>query len=68
MTKQAVIDSLNDMPVEFALDDFMERLIVIEKIDKALADVEAGHTLSHEEAMKEIEKCEIGLNFDRYEL
>ncbi len=56
MKKAAVINLLNDLPKEFNFDDFLERLIVIEKIDAGLKEANSGKTVSHEEAKKLIAK------------
>jgi predicted transcriptional regulator len=52
MKKSAVISTLNEFPKEFALEDFLERLIVIEKIDEGLKDIKEGKTISHESVKK----------------
>ena len=56
MKKATVTRVLNELPKEFSFDEFMERLIVIEKIDEGLKDIENGKTVSHEEAKKIIAK------------
>ena len=56
MKKSSVVDTLNDFPKEFKLDDFFERLIVIQKIDEGLEDLKAGKTVSHEKVKKLVAK------------
>ncbi|MEI6815121.1 MAG: hypothetical protein WCL14_00825 [Bacteroidota bacterium] len=56
MKKSVVKNALNELPKEFALDELMERLIVIEKIEEGLKDEREGRTISHEQAAKEIKK------------
>jgi len=56
MKKASVINVLNVLPKEFSFDEFLERLIVVEKIEAGLKDVKEGRTLSHEEAKKRITK------------
>jgi len=56
MKRTNVINALNDLPKEFSLDDLLERLIVIEKIEKGLQDVKEGKTISHAKVRKEMEK------------
>ena len=56
MKKATVTKVLNELPKEFSIDEFIERLIVIEKIDEGLKDIENGKTVSHEEAKKIIDK------------
>jgi predicted transcriptional regulator len=52
MKKSTVIHTLNDLPKSFDLDEFLERLIVIEKIEEGLADAKAGKTISHDKIKK----------------
>lgn len=44
------------MPDNFDLDELIERLIVIEKIDKAMDNVVMGRVVADEEARKRIEE------------
>ena len=48
MKKQTVIQTVNDFPKEINLDELFERLIVTEKIEKGLAQIEKGQTVPHE--------------------
>ena len=43
---------LNELPNEFNLDKLLERLLVIEKIEKGLKESKAGKTVSDETAKK----------------
>jgi hypothetical protein len=56
MKKAAVISALNEFPKEFNLDDLVEQLIVIEKIEAGLADVKQNKTTSHAEVKKLVKK------------
>ena len=56
MKKNYVISVLKDLPKEFSLDELMEKLLVIEKIENGLRDVKKGKTLSHERVKREIAK------------
>ncbi len=56
MNKELVINSIKDMPMDFELDELIERLVVLEKIEKGRKDVEDGKTFSHEEAKTELSK------------
>lgn len=40
MTKDKVIETVNDLPQEFDLDEFIERLIFVEKVEKGLQQLE----------------------------
>ena len=56
LVKATVLDTIQQMPNEFSLEDLMEKLILIEKIEKGLEQVKAGQTFSHEEAKKKLAK------------
>jgi hypothetical protein len=56
MKKSTVIQTLNELPQKFDLDDLLERLIVIEKIDEALEEAKSGKTVSHEKVKKMVSK------------
>ncbi len=55
MTKEIVATAIKEMPHEFDLDELIERLIFIEKVDEGLKDIEEGRTIPHEEVKKIIE-------------
>jgi len=52
MKKSTIIHTLNEFPQKFNLDDFLERLLVIEKIDEGLEEAKSGKTISHEKVKK----------------
>ncbi len=52
MTKDKVIETVNDLPQEFDLDEFIERLIFIDKVEKGLQQLDDEETKTHEEAKR----------------
>jgi hypothetical protein len=58
MKKTTVLNALNELPKEFNLDDFLERLLVIEKIDEGLQDVKENKTTPHEKVKKLVTKLQ----------
>ena len=56
MQKSTIIHTLNELPSKFNLDDFLERLIVIEKIDEGMEEAKAGKTISHDKVKKIVAK------------
>ncbi len=56
MKKTSIITTLNELSKEFQLEDLVERLIVIEKIDAGLIEAKEGKTVSHLAAKKSISK------------
>ncbi len=56
MKKFIVLQTLNELPQKFDLDEFLEHLMVIEKIDEALEEAESGNTVNHEKVKKMVAK------------
>ena len=56
MQKSIIIHTLNELPSKFNLDEFLERLIVIEKIDEGMEEAKAGKTISHDKVKKLVAK------------
>ena len=49
LTKELVNSQIKEMPEEFTLDELIERLIIVEKVNRSLKEVEQGKTISEEE-------------------
>jgi predicted transcriptional regulator len=56
MQKSTIIHTLNELPSKFNLDDFLEKLIVIEKIDEGIEEAKTGKTISHDKVKKMVAK------------
>ncbi len=56
MKKSTAINAIEELPKEFDLDLLLERLVVIEKIDKGLAEIKSGKTVSHDSVKKLVKK------------
>jgi predicted transcriptional regulator len=56
MQKSTIIQTLNELPSKFNLDEFLEKLIVIEKIDQGLEEAREGKTISHDKVKKIVAK------------
>jgi predicted transcriptional regulator len=52
--KERVIEAVRELPDNATVEDAMERLYVLAKIQKGLEQAEAGQTVSHEEAKRRI--------------
>lgn len=48
-TKSEIIQAIKDLPDDATLEDAMERLYVLTKIERGLAQADAGETISHAE-------------------
>ena len=53
MERDKVLDTIKELPEEFELEDLIEKLIFVEKIEQGLKELDEGKTVSHEE-VKEI--------------
>lgn len=49
------MDTVKEFPKEFELEDLIEKLVFVEKVEKGLAQTKEGKTVSHEN-VKEIAK------------
>lgn len=56
MRKSTVIESINKLPDEFSIDEIIERLIIIEKIEKGRQEVKDGKVNSEEQAKAKLSK------------
>ena len=50
---ESVIESLRDLPERVSVDEIIERIIVIAKLDDALEQAELGKVSSHDPVMKQ---------------
>jgi len=56
LKKQQLKETLEHLPEEFLLEDLMDELIVLDKIEKAENQSENGEVLSEEDLEKEMGK------------
>ena len=56
MKKDQVINTINEFPQEFELDDLLEKLIFTEKVEKGLNQLEQVKTISHEKVKETVRK------------
>jgi predicted transcriptional regulator len=54
--KERILKAVQDLPAEAGIEDAMERLYLLLKIDKGLQQADAGETVSHEEAKERLGK------------
>jgi predicted transcriptional regulator len=56
ITKKQIIEAIEAMPqTEFAnIDKVIEEIILLEKIERGIKDIEEGRVITHEEMKKEI--------------
>jgi predicted transcriptional regulator len=56
LTREKVIKSIQDLPDSFTIDELIDRLIFIEKVEQGLQQSAEGKVIPHEEVKKIIEK------------
>lgn len=56
LDKEKIIDSLRDLPQQTTIEEAMERLYLLAKIEKGLAQADEGQCISHEEAKEKMKK------------
>ncbi len=49
ISKEKIIDSLRDLPEETTIEEAMERLYLLAKIEKGITQADKGQCISHEE-------------------
>lgn len=52
LTKDKVLDSINNMPDNFTIDELIDRLVFIEKVERGLEQSKRGEVYPHEEVKK----------------
>jgi len=50
LTKEKLIQSLRDLPETFTMDELLDRIVLLQKIETGLAQSNAGETVSTQEA------------------
>jgi hypothetical protein len=48
LTKEKIIESIKELPDSFSMEEFFERIILIEKIEKGMSDSTKGKVISDE--------------------
>jgi len=56
LTKKKVLDSIKDMPEYFSAEDFIERILVLQKIEEGLDQSKSGKTLSVKQVETKLKK------------
>ena len=56
LTKEKLLQTINDLPDKFSLDDVFDRLILIQKIDLGFSQSEAGQTNTTDQAKDKLKR------------
>ena len=55
-TKELVLEAVRNLPEDAAIEDAMEKLLVIAKIERGIEQAENGQTVSHDEVKERVSK------------
>jgi predicted transcriptional regulator len=53
-TKDKVLEAIEKLPPNATIEDVMERLFFLAKVERGIEDAEAGKTILHEEAKRRL--------------
>lgn len=56
LSKENLRKTIENLPSEFSIDELIEQLIFIEKVEEGLAQVEAGEVVSNDDVKKMMDK------------
>jgi predicted transcriptional regulator len=56
ITKTQLINTLNQLPENMTIDQVIDHLIFVEKVQKGLEDSENGRVFTHDEAKQKLGK------------
>jgi hypothetical protein len=56
MKRDKAMETVKEFPQEFDLEELIERLVFVEKIEKGLQQIEEGKTVPHEQVKEMIKK------------
>ena len=51
-TKDRILEALRSLPADATVDDAIERLVFMAKVEEGLAQLDAGQSISHEEVKR----------------
>lgn len=53
-TRDRILEALRDLPEDATVDDAIERLVVLAKIEMGLAELDAGKGIPHDEVKRRL--------------
>ena len=56
MKKQTALNTINEFPKEFNLEELLERLVFIEKVEHGIAQAKNGKTTEHNKVVESFRK------------
>ena len=55
-TKEQMLKIIQDLPEDASIEEAIERLYLLEKIERGIAQADAGQTVPHDEALRRLSK------------
>ena len=55
-TKEQILKIIQDLPEDASVADAIERLYLLEKIDRGIAQADVGQKVPHDEAVRRLSK------------
>ena len=56
MRREKALDTIKELPPEFELEELIEKLVFIEKVEEGLKQLEDEKTVSHEKVKERVTK------------
>ena len=56
ITKEKIIQAVKELPANATIEDAMERLLFLAKVERGLKQADAGNTISHMEVKERMAK------------
>ena len=56
MKREKVIDAIKELPQEFDIEELMEKLIFVEKVEQGLKQLDEGKTVDHAQVKEVVKK------------
>jgi predicted transcriptional regulator len=53
-SKQRILNALDDLPEDASVEDAIERLYFLAKVEKGFAELDAGQSLDHDEVKRRV--------------
>ena len=54
--KEKILQAVNDLPDDASIEDVMDRLLLLAKIERGLQQADAGQTIAHSEVKERMAK------------
>lgn len=56
MTRETLAESIQHLPAEFSIDELIERLLIIEKVENARRQYKNGEVLTNDQVKERLSK------------